>query len=91
LVLFFKKEQSSFLGVGLMRYAEFALLLIPIVILGAWVYGIRGLSLRGVLAFLLLFSVIGATLYFFGAHRVFSGSYVPAHLEGWRVVPGLPK
>jgi hypothetical protein len=74
-----------------MRYAEYALLLIPLAILVAWIYGIRGLSVRGVLAFLLLFTVIGATLYFFGAHRVFSGTYVPAHLEGGRVVPGLAK
>jgi hypothetical protein len=74
-----------------MGYAEYALLLIPLAILVAWIYGIRGLSVRGVLAFLLLFTVIGATLYFFGAHRVFSGTYVPAHLEGGRVVPGLAK
>jgi len=74
-----------------MRYAEFALLLIPLAILIAWVYGIRGLSVRGILAFLLLFAVIGFTLYLFGAHRVFNGTYVPAHLEGGRVVPGLAK
>jgi hypothetical protein len=74
-----------------MRYAEYALLLIPIVVIVAWFYGIRGLSLKGVAAFVLLFALISGTLYLVGNHRVFQGRYVPAHLEGGRVVPGAPK
>ncbi len=69
-----------------MRYAEYALLLIPVAVIAAWFYGIRGLSVRGVAAFALLFVVIGVSLYLFGSERVFTGSYVPAHLEGGRVV-----
>jgi uncharacterized iron-regulated membrane protein len=71
-----------------MRYAEYALLLIPVAVIVAWFYGIRGLSLRGVAAFLVLFAIVGGTLYLFGRHRVFNGTYVPAHLEGGRIVPG---
>jgi hypothetical protein len=74
-----------------MRYAEYALLLIPVAVIAAWFYGIRGLSVRGVAAFALLFVVIGVSLYLFGSERVFTGSYVPAHLEGGRVVPGILK
>ena len=74
-----------------MRYAEYALLLIPVAVIVAWFYGIRGLSVRGVAAFVLLFVVIGAALYLFGSERVFTGRYVPAHLEGGRVVPGALK
>jgi hypothetical protein len=74
-----------------MRYAEFALLLIPAAVIIAWFYGIRGLSLKGVAAFVLMFVLVFGMLYLFGSRRVFSGSYVPAHLEGGRVVPGASK
>jgi hypothetical protein len=74
-----------------MRYFEYALLLIPVAVIVAWFYGIRGLSLRGVAAFVVLFVVIFGLLFLFGNQRVFSGSYVPAHLEGGRVVPGVMK
>jgi hypothetical protein len=74
-----------------MRYAEYALLLIPVAVIVAWFYGIRGLSLRGVAAFVVLFVVIFGALFLFGSERVFNGSYVPAHLEGGRVVPGVMK
>ncbi len=75
-------------GRNLMRYAEFALLLIPVAVIIAWFYGIRGLSFKGVAAFVVLFVLIFGVLFLFGSHRVFSGSYVPAHLEGGKVVPG---
>jgi hypothetical protein len=74
-----------------MRYAEFALLLIPVAVIIAWFYGIRGLSVKGVAAFVLMFVLIFGVLFLFGNRRVFSGSYVPAHLEGSRVVPGASK
>jgi hypothetical protein len=69
-----------------MRYFEYALLLIPVAVVVAWFYGIRGLSVRGVAAFVVLFVVIGGALFLIGSERVFTGSYVPAHLEGGRVV-----
>lgn len=71
-----------------MRYAEYALLLIPLAIAAAWFYGIRGLSVRGLAAFLLLYGAIGGMLYWFGAERISQGVYVPAHLEGGKIVPG---
>ncbi len=69
-----------------MRFAEYALLLVPIGVLVAWFYGIRGLSLRGLAAFGVLIAAIGFALYFAGAARVFHGSYQPAKLEDGRVV-----
>jgi len=74
-----------------MRYAEFALLLIPVAVIIAWFYGIRGLSFKGVAAFVLMFALIFGMLFLIGSRRVFSGTYVPAHLEGSRVVPGASK
>ncbi len=74
-----------------MRYAEYALFLIPLGVIVAWFYGVRGLSLRGVIAVILLFTAIGGTLYWFGDERVFTGTYVPAHLEGEHIVPGHAK
>jgi len=71
-----------------MRYAEYALLLIPVGVVVAWFYGIRGLTLRGLAAFLLLYAMIGSVLYWFGAARVANGRYVPAHMLGGRIVPG---
>ena len=74
-----------------MRYAEYAMLLVPVAVVAAWFYGIRGLSLRGVAAFLALFAIVALLLFAFGTARVFNGKYVPAHLEGGRIVAGNPK
>ncbi len=71
-----------------MRYAEYALLLVPLGVIIAWYYGIRGLSFRGLAVVLAVYAVLGGTLYWFGAHRVSRGVYVPAHLENGRVMPG---
>jgi hypothetical protein len=71
-----------------MRLAEYALLTIPVFVMIAWLYGIRGLSVRGVIAFAVVIALAGGALYWAGTERVFSGHYVPAHLEGRRVVPG---
>jgi NADH:ubiquinone oxidoreductase subunit 3 (subunit A) len=71
-----------------MRLAEYALLSVPVLILIAWLYGIRGLSVRGVIAFAFLIAMMGGMLYWAGADRMFNGRYVPAHLDGGHVVPG---
>jgi hypothetical protein len=71
-----------------MRFAEFSLLLIPLGVIVAWFCGLRGLSLRGVGAVVVLFSLIAGGLYLLGDARVFRGTYVPAHLEGTHIVPG---
>ncbi len=74
-----------------MRFAEYALFLIPIVLALAWFYGIRGLSRRGVVALVLLFGAISFSLFWFGADRAFVGRYVPARLVGDQIIPGHPK
>jgi hypothetical protein len=71
-----------------MRLAELSLLLIPLGVVVAWFCGVRGLSLRGVVAVIALFTLIACTLYLVGNARVFRGAYVPAHLEGTHIVPG---
>ncbi len=71
-----------------MRYADVALFLIPAGLALAWLFGVRGLSRRGVLAILLLLAGLGGTLLLLGNERSFNGRYVPAHLQGDSVVPG---
>ena len=70
-----------------MRFAEFALLLIPVGVVVAWFCGLRGLSQRGVAAVFLLFTLMAGALYLLGDARVFHGTYVPAHLDGTHIVP----
>ncbi len=70
-----------------MRFAEFALLLIPVGVVVAWLCGLRGLSRRGVAAVVLLFSMMAGGLYLLGDARVFHGIYVPARLNGTHIVP----
>jgi hypothetical protein len=71
-----------------MRFVEFALLLIPLGVVVAWLCGLRGLSSRGVGALAVLFALLAGVLYGLGDARVFRGTYVPAHLEGTHIVPG---
>jgi hypothetical protein len=70
-----------------MRYADLALLLLPIVLLAAWFTGIRGLTPRAAAVALLVLAGLGATLALFGEYRGFTGHYEPAHLKDDRVVP----
>ncbi len=71
-----------------MRAIEAALLFIPVALAIAWWYGIRGLSLRGVVAAVLLLAGFEAALFWAGSDRAVRGHYVPAHVEDGRVVPG---
>jgi hypothetical protein len=71
-----------------MRFAEYTLLLIPLGVVIAWLYGVRGLSLRGVVAVVIVFTLFAGLLYGMGDARMFRGTYVPAHLEGTQIVPG---
>ncbi len=71
-----------------MRFAEFSLLLIPVGVVVAWFCGVRGLSLRGVVAVVALFTILAGGLYMLGDARVFNGTYVPAHMDGSHIVPG---
>jgi hypothetical protein len=71
-----------------MRYIEIALLLIPVGLIAAWLYGIRGLSPRGLAASAALLVAMAGGLYWFGSDRAVSGRYVPAHVQDGRIVPG---
>jgi hypothetical protein len=73
-----------------MRYAEFALLLVPVGLIVAWLFGVRGLSTRGTVAALLLLAAMGGGLLWLGIGRSFTGRYVPAQLEGTRIEAGHP-
>ncbi len=74
-----------------MRYADLALLLLPVLLLAAWFAGIRGLTPRAAIGALLVLAGLGATLALFGEYRGFTGHYEPAHLANERVVPGHPR
>jgi hypothetical protein len=71
-----------------MRYAEIALLLVPVALAAAWLCGIRGLSPRGMVAACLALLSMAGALYWFGADRAVQGHYVPAHIVNGRIVPG---
>ncbi len=73
---------------GSMRYAEYALMLVPVGLAIAWMFGVRGLSRRGTIAACLLLAGMGGALYWMGNSRSFTGRYTPARLQGQTVVPG---
>ena len=75
-----------------MRYAEWALLMVPLAILIAWFYGVRGLSRRGIVTSVLGLLIIGLALFWMGEHRAVMGRYVPAQWQGGSdVLPGSGK
>jgi hypothetical protein len=74
-----------------MRIAEFALLLVPVALIVAWIFGLRGLSPRGTLAAVALLAVAGIALLCLGEGRSFNGRYVPARFNGEAIIPGHPK
>ncbi len=74
-----------------MRWIEVALLLAPAALVVAWIYGIRGLSRRGVIAAVILLAACEGTLFWLGSDRAVSGRYVPAHVVNGRIVEGHGK
>jgi len=73
-----------------LRYADIALLLIPVALLAAWIAGVRGLSPRGIGVILGTLGVLALLLVWLGQERGFTGHYEPAHLDQGRVAPGHP-
>ena len=71
-----------------MRFAELALMSLPVLLLVAWFAGLRHTSQRVLMACALLLGGIGAGLLWFGAQRAVRGPYVPARLQGDQIVPG---
>ena len=64
--------------------------MVPLALAIAWLLGLRGLSLRGTVAAVLLLAGLGLALVWLGEDRSFTGHYVPAHLQGTDIVPGHP-
>lgn len=70
-----------------MRYAEYALFALPLVLAVAWWFGVRGLSRRGLVVSVVGILVFGLGLVWLGEHRAVVGRYVPAQWLGGSVVP----
>ena len=73
-----------------MRYAEYALLAVPVCLLAAWLCGVRGLSRTGMIAAALLFVSFAGALFWLGEGRSFTGRYVPARLHHGSIESGHP-
>ena len=74
-----------------MRYAEYALLAVPVCLAAAWLCGVRGLSRQGMVALAGLLVALAAGLFWLGEGRSFTGHYVPARLHNGTILPGHPK
>jgi len=71
-----------------MRYAEIALLLVPVGMAIAWWFGVRGLSRTGIIAVAAGLAAMGLVLLWLGEGRSVRGTYVPAQFHGGEVIPG---
>jgi hypothetical protein len=71
-----------------MRFAELALMSLPLVLLAAWLLGARHASFRGLAVIAGLLAMVGLLLFWLGGERGFTGHYTPARLQDGRVVPG---
>jgi len=71
-----------------MRLTEFALMSLPAVLLALWLAGLRHARLWWFMTAALALAAIGAGLFWFGEARSLRGAYVPARLQGERIVPG---
>jgi hypothetical protein len=70
-----------------MRFAEIALISLPVLLALAWVMGLRHASYRIFLVIALGLAALGAGMILLGEQRSFTGHYTPARLENGRVVP----
>ncbi len=73
-----------------MRYAEYALLAVPVGLAVAWLCGVRGLSRNGMVALVVALGVFAGVLFWLGEGRSFTGRYVPARLHDGTILPGHP-
>lgn len=71
-----------------MRFAELALMSLPLWLLIAWIMGARHASFRGLAVIACAVAALGGALFWFGGERSFTGRYQPAHLEHGEVVQG---
>ncbi len=69
-----------------MRFAELALISLPVLLAAAWLLGVRHASFRTFMALALALAALGGTLFWFGQQRSFTGAYTPAQLQNGKVV-----
>ena len=70
-----------------MRFAELALISLPVLLAAAWLMGLRHASFRVFMLMAVVLAGIGTTLVIFGEQRGFTGTYTPAKLQNGQVVP----
>jgi hypothetical protein len=68
------------------RFAELALISLPVLLAAAWLLGVRHASFRTFMALALALAALGGTLFWFGEQRSFTGAYTPAQLQNGKVV-----
>ena len=71
-----------------MRFAELALISLPVLLAAAWLLGLRHASYRAFMALALCLAGLGMALIWFGEQRSFTGAYFPAQLQNGKVVRG---
>jgi uncharacterized membrane protein YqjE len=71
-----------------MRFAELALMSLPLVLLVAWFMGLRHASYRAFMAMALLLAAFGGGLFWMSEQHAFLGHYTPARLQNGRITPG---
>ena len=73
-----------------MRFAELALISLPVLLVLAWFAGLRHASYRAFMAIALALAALGAGLFWMGTGRVIQGTYAQARWQNGRVLPGGP-
>lgn len=69
-----------------MRFAELALISLPLWLATAWLLGVRHASFRAFMVMAVCLAGVGAALLWFSEQRSFTGAYTPARLQNGRVV-----
>jgi hypothetical protein len=70
------------------RFAELALISLPVLLTIAWLFGVRHASFRTFMALAICLAALGVALFWFGEQRSFTGAYTPAQLQNGKVVRG---
>jgi hypothetical protein len=71
-----------------LRFAELALISLPLWLVIAWLLGVRHASFRAFMVMALCLAGLGAALLWFSEQRSFTGAYTPARLQNGHVVRG---
>jgi hypothetical protein len=68
------------------RFAELALISLPVLLAAAWLLGVRHASFRTFMVLALGLAAFGLVLFWLGEQRSFTGAYTPAQLQDGKVV-----